>query len=283
VLDLKSYHLRSSQIETSLELHPALPETCFDAQQIEQVVLNMLNNGEQAITSVRRTGTIVLRTGIERELIWLEVVDDGPGVPEEVRDRIFDPFFSTKELGKGTGLGLSVSYGIVQEHGGWIELRPSTGRGATMRFYLPVVEGPSVSDMPLEIEIEADSGSLRGRRVLVAEDEPMVAELFARLLTQEGVEVSLAQDGEEAWERMGEIEFDLVIADLRMPKVSGQELYERVAVERPDLMRRFVFATGDMMRQETQAFLKKLPNRILTKPLQLETVRRVLTQALDAR
>ena len=93
----------------------------------------------------------------------------------------------------------------------------------------------------------------------------------------------MAQDGEEAWNLLSENDFDLVVTDLRMPNVCGQELYERVAASRPELMRRFVFATGDLVRQETLAFLNQLPNRILTKPLEVETVRRVLTQAMHGR
>ena len=119
-------------------------------------------------------------------------------------------------------------------------------------------------------------------RILIAEDEPVVLEVFSRLLTQEGAQVTMAQDGEEAWQRLTREDFDLVIADLRMPNLSGQELYQRVSEERPEMLRRFVFATGDLMRHETMAFLEGLPNRILTKPLEQETVRRVLSQALEA-
>jgi PAS domain S-box-containing protein len=282
VLDLKSYHLRSSQIETRLELQPDLPKTCFDFHQIDQVILNMLNNAEQAVRSVRRSGVITLRTGLEGDFVYLEIEDDGPGVPEDVHERIFDPFFTTKDYGKGTGLGLSVSYGIAQEHGGRIELLPwKAGCGARFRVYLPIVEGIEAAS-----EAHVDSGAglsaspLAGREILVAEDEPVVLELLARLLTDAGAVVSMAQDGEEAWNLLAENEFDLVVTDLCMPNVCGQELYERVAASRPELMRRFVFATGDLVRQETLAFLDKLPNRILTKPLEVETVRRVLSQAM---
>jgi two-component system NtrC family sensor kinase len=282
VVDLKSYHLQSSEIETVLELDPALPGTCFDFQQIEQVVLNLLNNAEQAIGAIRRSGRIVLRTGSEGGRVFVEVTDDGPGIPEDVRERVFDPFFSTKELGKGTGLGLSVSYGIVQEHDGEIEVRAASGGGTCFRVSLPIIEGEEHASGPLSVEIDREAGRLSGRRILVADDEPTVLELFARLLRQEGADVTAARDGTEAWDRMGECEFDLVIADLRMPNLSGQELYERVAEERPDLLRRFVFATGDLVRPETTSFLEGLPNRILTKPLEVETVRRVLSQAIEA-
>jgi CheY-like chemotaxis protein len=274
VLDLKSYHLRSSQIETRLELHPNLPETSFDFHQIDQVILNVLNNAEQAIRSVRRSGTISLRTGVEGDEVYLEVEDDGPGVPDDVRDRVFDPFFTTKDYGQGTGLGLSVSYGIAQEHGGRIELLPRhAGSGTRFRLWLPIIQG--------EVE-EQPAHPLEGRQILVAEDEPVVLELLARLLTDAGATVTMAQDGEEAWKLLLETDFDLVVTDLCMPNVCGQELYERVASTRPELMRRFVFATGDLVRRETLAFLERLPNRILTKPLEVETVRRVLYQAMDS-
>jgi len=283
VLDLKSYHLQSSQIQTVLELEPGLPETSFDLHQIDQVILNLLNNAGQAIGAANLSGQIVLRTGSENGHVYVEVEDDGPGVPESVRDRVFDPFFTTKALGQGTGLGLSVSYGIVQEHGGRIELRSRKAgqSGARFRVWLPIVEGERPEESPQTSG--SDAGSvLSGKRILVAEDEPVVLEVFSRLLMAEGAQVTMAQDGEEAWQRLEHEDYDLVIADLRMPNLSGQELYQRVSEERPEMLRRFVFATGDLMRHETMSFLEGLPNRILTKPLEQETVRRVLAQALDA-
>jgi CheY-like chemotaxis protein len=283
VLDLKAYHLRSSQIQIARELDPALPRTCFDFHQIDQVILNLLNNAEQAIRSVRRSGTIRLCTGFDRDAVWLEIADDGPGVPEDLRDRIFDPFFTTKDYGQGTGLGLSVSYGIVQEHGGSIELLPRTGRGACFRVRLPLLADAQAGSEPVVVEERPQAASpLAGRQVLVAEDEPLVLELLARLLTEAGAAVTPVHDGAEAWSRLQHDDFDLVVTDLRMPGVGGQELYERAAEERPELLRRFVFATGDLARQETLAFLEKLPNRILTKPFEVETVRRVLAQAVLA-
>ena len=166
----------------------------------------------------------------------------------------------------------------------YIELmRQDNGRGARFRIWMPIVEGlEQQPEATQATELAFGSSPLTGREILVAEDEPVVLELLARLLTDAGANVTMAQDGEEAWRLLVDNEFDLVVTDLCMPNLCGQELYERVASERPELMRRFVFATGDLVRKETLSFLDGLPNRILTKPLEVETVRRVLSQAIDA-
>jgi CheY-like chemotaxis protein len=109
-----------------------------------------------------------------------------------------------------------------------------------------------------------------------------VLDLFSRLLEQDGATVTCARDGEEAWSRILETDFDLIVADLRMPNLDGRALYERVVEEKPKMVRRFVFATGDLVRQESLRFLEGLPNRILAKPLDVDNVRRVLVSAMAA-
>jgi two-component system, NtrC family, sensor kinase len=282
IVDLKSYHLRASRVEAVLELTEPLPSALFDFHQIEQVILNLVNNAEQAIVATGQPGKIAVRTYATATEICVEVEDDGPGIPTGVRHRVFDPFFTTKEPGKGTGLGLSVSYGIVQEHQGRIELRPDRpGRGACFAVGLPRAAGPAVADQADERGATIDR-PLSGRRVLVAEDEPLVLDLFSRLLERDGATVTLARDGEEAWSRILETDFDLIVADLRMPNLDGRALYERVVEEKPSMVRRFVFATGDLVRQESLKFLEGIPNRILAKPLDVDNVRAVLVQAVAA-
>jgi len=281
VLELKAYQLRAARIEATLSLTEPLPAALFDFHQMEQVLVNLVNNAEQAITTTGRPGRLLLRTFATETEVGVEIEDDGPGIPASARHRVFDPFFTTKDAGHGTGLGLSVSYGIVQEHGGRIDLRPDRpDRGATFAVTLKRAAGTAEEAPALAAAPPALAQPLSGRRVLVAEDEPMVLDLFSRLLRADGATVTLARDGEEAWTKILETDFDLVVADLRMPNLDGRALYERVAEEMPSMVRRFVFATGDLVRRESLEFLEGLPNRILAKPLDVENVRRVLVQAV---
>jgi two-component system NtrC family sensor kinase len=132
-LALRAYEQRVSNVTVLEALPSGLPHVFADPHQIQQVLLNLVINAEQAMIGAHGRGTLILRTwhDPERDAVILEVNDDGPGVPEEVQPRIFDPFFTTKEVGKGTGLGLTVAYAIVQEHGGRIRVSSPTGGGAS--------------------------------------------------------------------------------------------------------------------------------------------------------
>ena len=183
-LALRAYEQRLTNIEAVTALAAGLPQVFADAHQIQQVLLNLVINAEQAMVSAHGRGALVLRTWHDEQgdAVALEVSDDGPGVPEDARSKIFDPFFTTKEVGQGTGLGLTVAYAIIQEHGGRIRVE-APPRGAAFVVELPVSsERPTSRPRPGAPSMEA----VKGASVLLVEDELALAAAVSEALTDAG-------------------------------------------------------------------------------------------------
>jgi len=143
-VELRAYDLNLDNIQVVLDLDPDLPRTMTDFRQLQQVFLNLITNAEQALKQAHGRGTITIRTQKSDGVIKISVTDDGPGIPADVLSRIFEPFYTTKDVGKGTGLGLSICHGIIQEHGGQIRVESTEGSGATFTVEMPIVtEGAS--------------------------------------------------------------------------------------------------------------------------------------------
>ena len=245
-LALRSYEQRLTNIEVDTALAAGLPQVFADAHQIQQVLLNLVINAEQAMLSSKGRGSMVLRTwhDVERESVVLEVTDDGPGIPAEMKSKIFDPFFTTKEVGKGTGLGLTVAYAIVQEHGGRIRVESQPQGGASFVVELPV---SGAVDVRTPVRQAAPSmEAVRGATLLLVEDERALAAAVGEALTDAGLKVDHAGDGEEALARVRQKTYDVVICDLKMPRVDGMMLYRAIAAATPALARRVIFVTGDV-------------------------------------
>ena len=279
-LALRAYEQRVTNITVIDALASGLPQVFADAHQVQQVLLNLVINAEQAMLSAHGRGTLVVRTWHERDQgsIVLEINDDGPGVPDDVRPKIFDPFFTTKEVGKGTGLGLTVAYAIVQEHGGRIRVESPQGRGASFFVEFPMKMG-RVSE-PAPEPTEPPFEALAGTRVLVVEDEPALAAAVAEALNDAGFLVDRAGDGEEALARVGERSYDLVICDLKMPRVDGISFYRAIAVTSPALASRVIFVTGDVAGTDAERFLAQSGCRWLAKPFRLGDLLRAARDAL---
>ncbi len=282
-LALRAYEQRVSNISVIDALAAGLPQVYADGHQVQQVLLNLIINAEQAMLSAHGRGILVLRTwhDADREAVVLEINDDGPGVPDEVQPKIFDPFFTTKDVGKGTGLGLTVAYAIVQEHGGRIRLESRTGHGASFYVELPVTGARPAAATPAALGRRIALDAVEGATVLVVEDEEALAAAVVDALVDVGYAVDHARDGEEALARLKERPFDLVICDLKMPRLDGRAFFERLRAETPAMARRVLFVTGDVAGTAAERFLDESGCRWLAKPFRLadllRTVKEILT------
>ncbi len=282
-LALRSYELKVENITVELELDPDLPTTLGDATQLQQVVLNLIVNAEQAIQQGRGQGRIRVRTQrLSGQRLALEVADDGPGIPPEIASRIFDPFFTTKPVHVGTGLGLSIVYGIVQEHGGEVSVGSQPGHGATFLVEFPIV--PASATAPLAaaaVEPERLAEPHR-ERILVVEDEPTVAQLIADVLGEEGYEMDTVLDSREGLERLSRQQYDLVVCDFRMPYMDGRAFYRALVRAGSSLQHRMVFVTGDTLAPHTLEFLDSTGLPYLAKPFLVEELKLAVQRAFGA-
>jgi len=262
-------------------LAAGLPHAFADGHQVQQVLLNLIINAEQAMLSAHGRGILVVRTwhDAERETVVLEINDDGPGIPEELQPKIFDPFFTTKEVGKGTGLGLTVAYAIVQEHGGRIRLESRAGAGASFYVELPVIGGTLPSTLPSARQ--AVAVVVAGGSILVVEDEAPLATAVIESLRDAGYIVERAANGEEALARVTAQAFDLVVCDLKMPRLDGRAFYRELSEASPGLARRVIFVTGDVAGTDVEQFLEESGCRWLAKPFRLADLLRAVREGLS--
>ncbi|MEZ5416383.1 MAG: response regulator [Vicinamibacterales bacterium] len=288
-LSLRAYEQRITNISVIPALAAGLPMIFADGHQVKQVLLNLLMNAEQAMLGAHGRGTIVIRTWHDsaRQIVVMEVNDDGPGVPEDVQGKIFDPFFTTKEVGKGTGLGLTVAYAIVQEHGGRIRLESRKGGGASFFVEFPVSPTKPVPPVrrapaaaPVAAPARAERDVCKGARVLVVEDEPALASAVKEALTDAGFVVDRAGDGEEGLARVADNHYDLIVCDLKMPRVDGIRFYRAMTAATPALARRVIFVTGDVAGTDAERFLEESGCRWLSKPFRLGDLLRAAREAL---
>jgi len=271
VLALLKNEMMALKVETALLVEPNIPDIEMNPNQIKQVFVNLLNNAAQAIASSGRPGHITVTAKRWLDGVAVSVADDGPGIPEELLPRVFEPFFTTKTEGEGTGLGLSICQGIVKEHGGRITLESSPGVGATFTVELLSGSRPQRPSQP------AKPAATAGRlRVLVVDDEPHILHYMRATLESWGHTVEVASDGTEAVERALVIPFDVIVCDLRMPRLGGREMYNNLARQYPDIARKVIFATGDTVRGDTLQFLEQLGRPFLHKPFTLAELRTVL-------
>jgi two-component system NtrC family sensor kinase len=272
---LRSYHLRTLTITVSLDLDPSEPQIWANGSELQQMVLNLLINAEQALVTVEPPRTITVRTRADEREARLEIADSGPGIAPEIRAKVFDPFFTTKAEGVGTGLGLSICYGIAREHGGriWVESEP--GSGARFCVLLPRDQRVEARPAPPTAPPASATGRLA---VLVVDDETALRNALLRFLNRRGIQGEGVADGAEALRVLQQRDFDVIISDVRMLGMSGREFLERLRRERGDLVGRVVFSTGDTFAPDTAALLQESGLPTITKPLDFAALEHVIRQ-----
>jgi PAS domain S-box-containing protein len=266
-----------------------LPQVVGDATQIQQVLMNLCVNARDAMPDGGTLSIDVRPVELGEEeaqrtldaepgrYVCVRVQDTGTGMPDEVVDKIFEPFFSTKEEGDGTGLGLSTAYSIVQSHDGFIDVASEEGEGTTFWVYLPVSEeGKERRPAPDEPTAVAAGN---GERVLVVDDEAFILETAREALRDGGYRVLTAAGGDEALRQVDEHDVDVVITDLRMPEMDGLDLIRTLRARHPNLP---IIAASGMADGRSEEALQAGAHTFLAKPFSEEELRGALHEALRA-
>ena len=269
IAEVRRDELAAERVTLDLRLEP-VPALVVDEYQLEQVFLNLVSNAEEAMRT--RGGQITVTSGADEQLARVVFADTGPGIPADVLPRVFDPFFSTREVGEGTGLGLSIAYGIVSEHGGriWAESPPEGGA----RF---VVELPLA---PPEEREPAAAGTPQ-RRILVVDTDPPMRALLREILTDTGYAVDAADSTEAGLAAFAEAPADLLIAEVEAPDRGGVALYREIAARWPEATPRAVLVAG--ADDELPADLRAAEGLLfLMKPFGVETLLDAVHELLGA-
>ena len=250
-----------------------LPAVMGDMQELQQVVLNVVVNARQAIESTGRPGQVTISARPSDGHVLVTVDDTGPGVPPEILDRVFEPFFTTRGE-QGTGLGLAISFGLVRAMGGRMWIQNIEGGGARLAFELPADVGA--------VEVAAAPGTARAARslaVLVVEDEESVRRGMVLLAKRLGHQVTSVAGFDEATRVLSDpsARYDAVLVDVHLNEAySGFDVFDALRRERPGRERSIVFTTGDSISARTRDQLEASGRPVLRKPFGLEELREML-------
>ncbi len=282
-LELLTYQARVSNIRCESDLDSDLPLTWADPSQMQQVLFNLMNNAMQAMSTAHGRGMLRVESswtppsaGAPHGRIAIRVIDDGPGLAEEVLQHLFQPYFTTKEPGAGTGLGLAIARSVVQRHSGRIWAENRVEGGAVFCVELPVTPEP-----PQGLSAFGSTPSPGGAcNILLADSDPQRVSQLARVLRRQGHFLSTAGDGLLARSKMEMETFDLVLCGLQMSRLDGPDLYDWARAQRPEMISRFIFLASGELNPETEAFLQATRVLVLWPPFQEDMVNAIIAQVL---
>ncbi|GAI14527.1 unnamed protein product, partial [marine sediment metagenome] len=236
-------------------------------------------NAETEMKLAHGKGKLLIKAETVGNTIRVSFQDDGPGIAQENMLKLFDPFFTTREIGQGTGLGLSVCHGIIREHNGRIYVESKLGKGATFVVEIPIV----VEEKQLGLvkpAVEEPKEVAKGR-ILVVDDELAVREFLTKLLVGKGHEVDSIDNASDALTKIKNERYSVILLDVKMPGISGIDLYQRVQKIAKSLARRIIFMTGDVMGIDTRDFLSKTGAHYVSKPISVDELVKTINKVLD--
>ena len=279
-LDITAYPVRTSSIEVELALARNIPLIHADADQLHQVLLNLIINAQQSLQDHpgRRRIRVTSSFDAAAALVRVTVADNGPGIPAHLRARIFEPYFTTKPTGIGLGVGLAVSLGIVEAHDGTLTVACPAQGGAEFSITLPVgaIE-TGTTDSAASTKADASQ-----RTILVIDDEEEIRDTLAEILTAARHRVVTVASGREALQHMAVEHYDVILTDVRMPDLDGRALYQEIERRWPGRGVRVVFVTGDTLASTLREFVSESGRPVIEKPFLPSEVRRVVAEfAID--
>jgi two-component system NtrC family sensor kinase len=282
-LQLLDYQLRLAAIRVERDFATDVPMTVADPDQLLQVFFNLINNARQAMAE--HAGPRVLRVSCRAEgrTIQVRVSDTGPGIPAENLERIFQPFFTTKNPGEGTGLGLPICFGIMKVHRGNLRVESEPGVRTEFICDLPVVQAAAAVPEADPDAADADERAparYPGRRALVVDDDEAILRYCSEYLKDLALDVDLCRSGSEAMERLESRMYDLILLDVRMPDLDGREILGRLRAAGRHQCERVVFITGDTADRATMDFLQSCGRPYLLKPFAPTAADRLLALLL---
>lgn len=285
VLVLLRHALEVDGIALHFAMADDLPFLWADAHQLHHVVSNLITNAHHALrqtTPEARHLTFMTRANMERTQITLEVIDTGPGIPEDLQRRIFEPFFTTKTQETGSGLGLPLCRNIVEGHGGSIAIFSQPEHGTRVSITLPAA--PTGFQLPVTAEKAAEQihPTQHHGTILLIDDEPGMQQALQRLLRRSGHVIVTAANGYEGLAALEKQTFDIILCDMRMPVLDGPGFYRELERRSPHLLSRIVFLTGDVLSQGSETFFTRVGCPHLSKPFKISEVRQVIQQILAA-
>jgi len=284
-LELREFEFRVASLKVELDLDEKAPRTFLDPDQAQQILHNLITNALHAMINSHPPHRLGVRSFVENGCVAVEVADDGPGIPEEQLSQIFEPFYTTKEVGTGTGLGLSIAHSIMVDHKGRIECRNAEEGGAVFTLRFPIVsevDGEETTVLFNSAEFRDSQPVKTVAETLVLDDEPAIADMLGEMIDVLGHKATLCNSPRKALELLREKDFDVILSDFRMPEMNGEEFHSETRRIKPSLAERIIFISGDVVNEKTQSFLKSTGNLKIDKPFKLNAVRDAINSALKA-